>query len=199
MPSVLAPPHFAQYTPKKLGNVFGEGKTGKLSGGNEMVALTGHGRRGRLPLRFMKGRRGRLPLRRGIQHCQGNAPLKRSVRLKKSIADTIELIMTVIMKTYYAYIMASKRNGTLYTGVTGDLAKRVVEHKEGKFAGFTKTYGVKLLVWFQQFSDINDAIRAEKKIKSWSRAQKIALIEKTNPNWIDQADYSSPKEEVLPF
>ena len=82
-------------------------------------------------------------------------------------------------------MLASKRNGTLYTGVTGDLPKRVGEHKNDLIEGFTKKYGVHLLVWFEEHNDIGDAIAREKQIKGWNRAWKIKLIEKENSGWND--------------
>ena len=86
---------------------------------------------------------------------------------------------------YFVYILASKRNGTLYVGVTGNLANRIYEHKEDLRDGFTKKYGVHQLVWFEEFGDIQDAIVREKRIKKWRRAWKIELIEKINPDWTD--------------
>jgi len=87
--------------------------------------------------------------------------------------------------SYFTYLLASKRNGTLYTGVTNALARRVLEHKDKAVPGFTRTYGVDMLVWFEEFADIHDAIAREKQIKGWNRAWKIRLIEKTNPVWND--------------
>jgi putative endonuclease len=89
------------------------------------------------------------------------------------------------MRSYYVYIMASRRNGTLYIGVTNDLARRVFEHKEGVLPGFTKRYGVKLLVHVETTDDIRAAIQREKNLKKWPRAWKIALIERDNPDWRD--------------
>jgi putative endonuclease len=86
---------------------------------------------------------------------------------------------------YFVYLMASGRNGTLYAGVTSDLAGRASEHKEELREGFTQKYGVHLLVWFEEFADIHEAILREKRIKKWRRAWKIELIEKTNPGWSD--------------
>ncbi|HEX4634956.1 MAG TPA: GIY-YIG nuclease family protein [Rhizomicrobium sp.] len=86
---------------------------------------------------------------------------------------------------YFVYIMTSKRNGTLYVGVTSKLAGRANEHREDLREGFTKKYGVHMLVWFEQFGDIHDAILREKRIKKWRRAWKIELIEKMNPDWTD--------------
>ena len=85
----------------------------------------------------------------------------------------------------FLYILASKRNGTLYTGVTADLRRRVSQHKEGVTPGFTSKYGVKMLVYFEHHTDIRDAIQREKQVKRWNRNWKIALIEKTNPMWRD--------------
>jgi len=92
------------------------------------------------------------------------------------------------MKQYYIYILASKKNGTLYTGVTSDLVKRVYEHKNDLVKGFTKKYRVHSLVYFETFLDINEAIHREKCIKRWKRTWKIELIEKNNPNWKDRYD-----------
>ena len=83
------------------------------------------------------------------------------------------------------YILASRRNGTLYTGVTGDLVKRVWEHRSGLAEGFTKRYGVHRLVYFEVHDHITEAIQREKRIKKWNRAWKIDLIESTNPRWHD--------------
>lgn len=88
---------------------------------------------------------------------------------------------------YFVYLLASTRNGTLYVGVTNDLARRVGEHKEKRIPGFTRTYSVNILVWFETFGDINEAIAREKQIKGWNRAWKIHLIEKDNPVWNDLA------------
>ncbi len=89
---------------------------------------------------------------------------------------------------YYVYIMASKRNGPLYVGVTNDLVRRVYQHREGQADGFTKKYGVKALVFFEQHDDIAWALQREKNIKRWRRAWKIDLIEKANPAWDDLYD-----------
>ena len=86
---------------------------------------------------------------------------------------------------YFTYILASKRNGTLYVGVTGNLAGRVMEHRDKVREGFTKKYGVHALVWFEEFPDVHDAILREKRIKKWNRAWKLELIEKVNPGWED--------------
>ena len=86
---------------------------------------------------------------------------------------------------YFVYILSSQRNGTLYIGVTNDLVRRVHEHKIKAVAGFTSQYNVDQLVWFDQTDSVEAAIAAEKRFKSWKRAWKIALIEKTNPDWVD--------------
>lgn len=86
---------------------------------------------------------------------------------------------------YFVYIMASKRNGTLYVGVTGDLAGRASQHREDVLEGFTKKYGAHTLVWFEEFADIFEAILREKRIKKWRRSWKLELIEKMNPTWSD--------------
>ena len=88
-------------------------------------------------------------------------------------------------KTSYIYIMFNKRNGTLYTGVTSDLIKRVYEHKNKLVDGFTKRYGIDKLGYYEIFSDINLAIQREKQIKAGSRENKIKLIESMNPDWKD--------------
>ena len=83
------------------------------------------------------------------------------------------------------YIVANKRNGTLYTGVTPNLPQRVWQHREGIADGFTKRYGCKLLVWFEMADTMETAIAREKQLKGGSRAKKLALIEAANPEWID--------------
>ena len=88
-------------------------------------------------------------------------------------------------RTYHVYILASARNGTLYLGVTSDLSGRVYQHREGLTPGFTSKYGVKMLVWYEDFPTADEAISAEKRIKRWRRAWKLELIEKFNPQWLD--------------
>lgn len=83
------------------------------------------------------------------------------------------------------YLMASRRNGTLYLGVTSDLMNRGLEHREGRFEGFSKDHGRKLLVWWEEHGDLATAIAREKAIKKWRRDWKLALIEKANPQWRD--------------
>ena len=83
------------------------------------------------------------------------------------------------------YILASKRNGTLYIGVTSDLAKRVWQHKNDVFEGFTKKYGVHMLVYYEMHASMVEAIQREKQLKKWNRAWKLALIEERNSQWHD--------------
>lgn len=83
----------------------------------------------------------------------------------------------------YVYILASKKDGTLYTGVTADLARRVHEHKQQLGKGFTARYGALRLVWYREYDDIGHAIVDEKRIKRWRRAWKVRMIEKMNPDW----------------
>jgi putative endonuclease len=90
-------------------------------------------------------------------------------------------------KTYYTYIMASRRNGTLYIGVTNNLIRRAWEHREGLVDGFTKTYDVKMLVYYEVFGEIDFAIRREKRLKKYKREWKINLIQESNVEWRDLA------------
>jgi len=87
--------------------------------------------------------------------------------------------------SYFVYMLASQRNGTLYIGVTNDLIRRVYEHKTKAVPGFTSQYAVDRLVWFDQTDSVESAIAAEKRLKRWNRAWKVALIEKANPQWQD--------------
>ncbi len=88
-------------------------------------------------------------------------------------------------KIYYVYILASRRNGTLYVGVTNDLGRRVWQHRQGEAASFTRKYGVHLLVYYEHYGEVLDAISREKRLKRWRRAWKLALIEGMNPDWRD--------------
>lgn len=87
----------------------------------------------------------------------------------------------------FVYMMASKRNGTLYLGVTSDLMRRVSQHRAGEIEGFTKDYGVKMLVWFEHFGDIRSAIRRETQMKGWRRDWKLRVIQERNLEWRDLA------------
>jgi len=90
-----------------------------------------------------------------------------------------------MINQYYVYILANKKNGTLYIGVTNDLMRRIGEHKSGFIEGFTKKYNIKNLVYFEIYNTINEAIIREKRLKMWNRDWKISLIEKMNPDWND--------------
>jgi putative endonuclease len=83
------------------------------------------------------------------------------------------------------YLLASQRNGTLYIGVTSNLIQRIWQHREGLAEGFTKKYGVKTLVWYEQHATMESAIAREKALKKWNRGWKLRLIEETNPQWRD--------------
>jgi putative endonuclease len=83
------------------------------------------------------------------------------------------------------YIVTNRRDGTLYVGVTSDLPRRAFEHREGVIDGFTKRYGLKRLVYYEDFDDIRDAIQREKNMKHWPRAWKVRLIHAMNPDWSD--------------
>lgn len=89
---------------------------------------------------------------------------------------------------YFVYLLASKRNGTLYLGVTRDLIRRTGQHKSAEIPGFSSRYGVKQLVWFEAHDNAPAAIEREKEIKKWRREWKIALIEKDNAEWRDLYD-----------
>jgi predicted GIY-YIG superfamily endonuclease len=94
----------------------------------------------------------------------------------------------IMLRAPAVYIMANKRNGTLYTGVTSDLSRRVFEHREAVTPGFTSRYGCKRLVFYERYARIVDAIAREKQIKGGSRTKKILLIETMNPEWSDLYD-----------
>jgi putative endonuclease len=90
--------------------------------------------------------------------------------------------------SFWVYILASRRNGTLYIGMTDDIAKRVWQHREGIVPGFTKRYGVKTLVWVEEHESRESAFLRERQMKKWNRAWKIQFIEKDNPAWRDLWD-----------
>jgi len=90
------------------------------------------------------------------------------------------------MKAGFVYIMANRKNGTIYIGVTSDLIGRVHQHREGLVAGFTKRYGCKLLVWFEAYDDLQEARQRELQIKEWQRSWKVRLIEENNLEWEDR-------------
>lgn len=89
------------------------------------------------------------------------------------------------MRTYFVYILASERNGTLYVGVTNDLERRVAEHKTGKIEGFSKKNHTHSLVYFEKTTDVHTALQREKQLKRWRREWKLALIERDNLHWQD--------------
>ena len=92
------------------------------------------------------------------------------------------------MKVFHVYILASRKRGTLYIGMTSDLASRMEQHRNGTFDGFTKAHSVKKLVHVEEFPTALEAIRREKALKRWNRQWKIELIEKDNPEWFDLYD-----------
>ncbi|WP_411288065.1 GIY-YIG nuclease family protein [Phenylobacterium sp.] len=101
--------------------------------------------------------------------------------------------------TYWVYIVASARHGTLYVGVTNSLERRIAEHKAKDVAGFTKRYGVDRLVFFQGYGEVTEAIRFEKQLKRWRRDWKVRLIEADNPNWDDlHVQMMTPPDVVHP-
>ena len=96
--------------------------------------------------------------------------------------------------SFCTYLLASRKNGTLYVGMTDDLARRVWEHRTGAYPGFTRRYGVKTLVWFEVHESRDAAFRRERQIKKWNRAWKIRLIEEANADWCDLAADWWPEE-----
>jgi len=93
---------------------------------------------------------------------------------------------------FFVYILASRRNGTLYIGMTDSLARRVWEHRSGVVPGFTKQYGVKTLVWYEPHNSREFAFQRERQLKKWNRKWKLELIERTNPTWKDLFDELTP-------
>src|SRR5262249_5715250 len=90
--------------------------------------------------------------------------------------------------SFWVYILASRRNGTLYVGMTDDLVRRVWEHRNGAVPGFTRKYAVKILVWYEQHETRETAFQRERQMKRWNRAWKLQLIEAINPGWKDLSD-----------
>jgi len=90
--------------------------------------------------------------------------------------------------SFFVYILTSRRNGTLYTGMTDDLVRRVWQHRTGAVPGFTSEYGIKMLVWYEQHETRESALIRERQIKKWNRSWKLQLIEKMNPGWRDLWD-----------
>ena len=93
---------------------------------------------------------------------------------------------------FYVYIVASRRNGTIYTGMTDDLSRRIWEHKFGAIPGFTAKYGCNQLVWFEALETREGALIRERRIKEWRRSWKLSLIEEANPTWADLYEILSP-------
>ena len=93
------------------------------------------------------------------------------------------------MKGAYVYILSNKRNGTLYTGVTSNLVKRIFEHKEKVVCGFSAKYNLDLLVYYEEWWSIEEAIQREKQLKAGNRKKKLSLIESINPDWKDLSEY----------
>jgi putative endonuclease len=87
--------------------------------------------------------------------------------------------------SFYVYILASRRNGTLYIGMTDELTRRYFQHRQGILPGFTKKYGVKMLVWFEEHGSRESAFTRERQLKKWNRQWKLDLIERENPQWLD--------------
>jgi putative endonuclease len=87
--------------------------------------------------------------------------------------------------SFFVYMLASRKNGTLYVGMTDNLPRRIWEHQTGAIPGFTKRYGVKTLVWYELHESRETAFQHERQLKKWNRSWKIQLIEKTNPDWRD--------------
>jgi putative endonuclease len=102
------------------------------------------------------------------------------------------------MNTYYVYILASRRNGTLYVGVTNDLVYRIARHREGEASGFTSKYKVTRLVYLEPHQSIDEAIRREKRLKKWRRQWKLNLVENFNPQWRDLWDEIAIGEQITP-
>ena len=93
------------------------------------------------------------------------------------------------MKGAYVYILSNKRNGTLYTGVTSNLVKRIFEHKEKVVSGFSAKYNLDLLVYYEEWWNIEEAIQREKQLKAGNRKKKLSLIQSINPDWKDLSEY----------
>ena len=96
--------------------------------------------------------------------------------------------MTRWVVPYHVYLLARRRDGTLYLGVTNNLGRRIYEHREKRVRGFTARYGIDRLVWYEEYDRVDEAITREKALKKWRRAWKVALIEAMNPDWRDLYD-----------
>lgn len=133
----------------------------------------------------MRAHTGVIPdaVRHEMLHCWSGTLFKLRKELTKILCSRIVPFM--MERLYYVYILASRKDGVLYVGVTNDLARRLYEHREGKASAFTRKYHVKRLVWCEGFADVADAIASEKRIKKWRRGWKINLINEHNPDWRD--------------
>jgi putative endonuclease len=97
----------------------------------------------------------------------------------------------------WVYILTNRRCTTLYIGITNDIVRRLYQHRFGEVGGFAKRYHLNQLVWVEHFRNVNDAIACEKKLKGWRRSRKIALIERTNPRWLDLSDDWEQQPKVV--
>jgi putative endonuclease len=120
-----------------------------------------------------------------LSRIRRNKLAKAALSLPGLTGQSREFDMT---KTYYVYILSSKRNGTLYIGVTNNLERRLNEHRNNLIEGFTNKYNVHHLVYFEDVNDIQSALQREKQLKRWTRKWKLELIEKVNPEWRDLAN-----------
>ena len=126
------------------------------------------------------------PFLLSILLCRCHAERSEASRVKITAGEhLIKFYHTDLKKSYYVYILASRKNGTLYIGMTNDLARRVYEHKHKLIKGFTKKYDISKLVHFEETDDITAAIAREKELKGWLRIKKLKLIEEHNPKWED--------------
>jgi putative endonuclease len=115
----------------------------------------------------------------------GHSRSKERRRFRFAYVPAIHVLQNLRMAGGYVYILTNRPDGVLYVGVTSDLVRRVFEHRSGFVDGFTKRYGLKQLIYFEQFDDIRDAIQREHNIKHWPRAWKVRKIVAMNPNWDD--------------
>jgi putative endonuclease len=113
-----------------------------------------------------------------------SAPATRAGTICERLATTFGALFNRRLAAF-VYMMTNRRNGVLYTGVTTNMPRRAYEHREGLIDGFTKRYGLKLLVYYEAFDDVRDAIQREKNIKHWPRGWKVRLIHGFNPEWAD--------------
>ena len=102
------------------------------------------------------------------------------------------------MKAFYVYMMTNRSRVVLYTGITNSLMRRVSQHQNSQIKGFTRTYNINPLVYYERFNDPRDAIAREKEIKGWRRAKKNALVETMNPNWADLSPALFQRTRVIP-